>query len=1566
MASSTLTGDRRFSTRRSGMTVLGKVAVPKPINLPSQRGTHSWGSKSSSSSSNAWGSSTLSPSDGGTGSPSYLSGRPSSGGSGTRPSTAGSDRGSEPIANAWNSNSRPSSASGSVTSNRPLLSTSRPLSAETRPGSSQLSRFAEPLSDNTVPWGSLGTAERLGVPSSKSNGFSLTSGDFPTLGSEKENFEKNTDLPEHGYLCDSPSGGAPVEEMRADAVGEDYGTVDVKNDDANAWRREGSFYVKEGVRPNVEKWHPDPHSYPNSTIPQHFDPWHGRPVNNHPGGVWYRGPPVGPPFGSPVGPGGYPMEPFPYYRPQMHPGAQPVPPPSAGPRGPHPKHGDVFRPPMHDGYLRPGMPIRPGFYPAPVPYDGYYGPPMAYNNVSERDVPYMGMAAGPAAYTRYPSQNAHESGNSHGRSSGFGTKGLVPEQVESGHPHDAQGPYKVLLKQRDGWEGKDAEQKWDDDKAANATHTGKGDQSRNSVLENGWRTDNLKRDEDVGTRRPLAEGRSGTVDHKSGAPVKQKSAGSGGNSNAAGGSVDKISEHAENGDPISESLSFSRDPSLIKKIEGLNAKARASDVIQDAKSVSSRDGQENDRNYGSIRINHPVNEAITGSSSMERPLTHGLSADCNDDQISGRDRSLDLTMTSGAALARRTNQGVHIRSDHRSKGRINAQDTDGWRRRPQVEESHDGVSSAHVSSVLHGQEFVSAEATEKSVPHHQGNDEESMLQSSEPNDSQAQRAKMRELARQRLKQREKEEEERTREQKAKALAKLEELNRRMQTGESSSKTHETMSSSSLLNKQEEMQSSVQPPVAVNASTDNSVIASNLVAEAHTDERIINRVEIPTPLSNEAQQVTAKNATEAPVVVHDPSNTRHLDSGAAAQSDDVLNNVAHDYEGKASKQKRVAYRQKQNSSSEKAATEASKTDTDMLLNPSLPHQSVDHDTASNPVSPIATSEVAAHPRRKNRSTRNKHKLEEASSTAALPSLTLKNTTVSEASNDNVKPKTPESVTVVSSVQPVSDCKGTSQHSEQHPTSPNEDGQIKVNNQWKPQHSRKMPRNPLANKGMDKFHGNDAVVWAPVRTHIKSERPDEGSKKSTVDPASLPVKSDQQVHNSTKNKRAEMERYVPKPVAKEMAQQGNTPHSVASTVQMPSDETVGRSESAPLGSKGSQTTFTLKFGSFPESENMEGKQSKTGKVHGSWHQRSSPELQASSSNLDGDSQKPIKSEQTQKLDSSTMKEQSGQNDEWSDGWNMPEAPDTAPALPSLKDQGGIGRGRRQPHKGHRGHNYDTVERKIGSGGNEKVNTHSSAVEPHQPGSLLTSKEYSGVGERSTSQWQPKSQSTSATNQRGTRPNDGMNAVPEATGRPNKKISTAVGVSVPPQTQEVAGGTTELYPDQSLPTDKGNNTEDFHQGARRERKAPFLKGHTRNPAEPAYASNADTRNDQYQSYSSGFRRGGNQNNQFNRDQEARGEWSRGERDNNRQHNVGGNRERQRNQGTHYEYQPVGQHNKSKGNNFDPPKDGSQTSGPRFRERVQNHPRRGGGSDFHGRQTSSSIRVDTTSTSTTTTNFD
>ena len=85
---------------------------------------------------------------------------------------------------------------------------------------------------------------------------------------------------------------------------------------------------------------------------------------------------------------------------------------------------------------------------------------MGYCNSNEREMPFMGMAAGrPSVYNRYSGQGAPEPGNSHGRSSGYGStnQSLTGEQVESGHPQDIRGPYKVLLKLHDGWDKKNDE-----------------------------------------------------------------------------------------------------------------------------------------------------------------------------------------------------------------------------------------------------------------------------------------------------------------------------------------------------------------------------------------------------------------------------------------------------------------------------------------------------------------------------------------------------------------------------------------------------------------------------------------------------------------------------------------------------------------------------------------------------------------------------------------------------------------------------------------------------------------------------------------------------------------------------------------------------------------------------------------------------------------------------------------------------------------------------------------------------------------------------------------------------
>ncbi|XVF54075.1 hypothetical protein PTKIN_Ptkin05aG0151800 [Pterospermum kingtungense] len=1541
MTSSTLSGDRRWgSTRRSGMTVLGKVAVPKPINLPSQRlenhgldpnveivpkGTLSWGSKSSSS--NAWGSSTLSPNtDGGSSSPSHLSARPSSGGSGTRPSTAGSDRAREP-ANAWGSNSRPSSASGALASNQTSLATLRPRSAETRPGSSQLSRFAEAVPENSGVWGAAGTAEKLGMNSLKSDGFSLTSGDFPTLGSEKDASGKHAELQEHGSQGrpGSSSGVAPMKESTgASSVVEISVNESLKSGNANSWRRDNPPYSEDGLRPSMEKWHADPrgpYPYPNTGIlPQHYEPWHGPPMNNHPGGVWYRGPPAGPPYGPPVAPGGFPLEPFPYYRPQITgtslANPQPVPPPGAGPRGPHPKSGDMYRRPMQDAFVRPG-------------------------------------------------HNAPDRGGSHARPSGYGPPGkaLAAEHLESGNPHDTRGPYKVLLKQHDAWEGKDEEHRSED----NATTIfEKSDQKRTSPWKNDRKADPRK-EEEVNIRTVVEEASTLTIDHHGGDSIlgKVKSPEAVENAKAYGEIAAKRIDHPE-------VPPAAKDSSLIQKIEGLNAKARASEGRNE--SVFCIEEQKNKSELVNAKAKHLANEVATGSSAVfpDRAPALGMTGPTSSQLgVSAGDKSLDLPAVAGAGINRRSTHSMHGRTDHRGRGRFNSQDGDGWRKKPPFTDSSFVKSTTHSEnpSDANMQDYMSLEASEKSGSYLQARDEgESMPPAYDPSDSQVQRAMMKELAKQRVKQRQKEEEERARDQKAKALAKLEELNRRALTADGLNQKLETVTVSAVQNKQEESQTFAEETVLSSISEVRSVVScSSVVADA--GQSSTGDLEKATVLSNQQPLVSTK-------IVHKATPDTHHQSLPLPQkvnnnADAALNNHPQAVDGSASKHNRMGYKKMDYNSSDRSSsekyistTELPNIRTDAAVDMAPSAEAVRNEIASISES-ISTHNVANETlmqqrRKNNRSSKNKLKLEDASFTAPLPSGIPKEANFASSSVEGLKPKSSECELDPSSFQSLTDSKDGNRSSDQGSAFHNEEASGRVNNQGKSQHSRRMPRNPQAHRSA--VHSGDAVVWAPVQSHNKAEVVEEANHKSLVEAVAPQVKNDAQVQNNPRNKRAEMERYIPKPVAKEMAQQVVSQHPVSpSDDQTSAEEIIGRADSGPHEVECSQAAGTAmgKVGNTAESRN-DGRTSRQGKGHGSWRQRASAEPTVQGlqdgyySNPSKNAQKSTEQKQHQKPDLSQLKEQP-KYDECitSDGWNIPENPDSAipPVVPVVRDQGMTGRGKRHAFKGQKGvgSNYDFNPKKSNSGEADKHNPQSSVPEMVQSDSPATSKENRSAGDRSTSHWQPKS---SAINQRGSRPDSHQNVGAEI-GNTNKKDSTPQDrVSHPSQPdKEISEGMTQPLKDQYI-SEKASVGEAYntaYHDSKRERKVASVKGRPHSPNQvEAPPLHVDTRNEQRSL--AGFRKNGNHNNRFGRGHESR-EWGPSGQEMKQQHNPPANRERQRHN-SHFEYQPVGPQNNNRENNPEGSKDGSHGMGARFREKAQSHSRRGGG-NFHRRQ-SGNVRVD------------
>lgn len=262
-----------------------------------------------------------------------------------------------------------------------------------------------------------------------------------------------------------------------------------------------------------------------------------------------------------------------------------------------------------------GMPLRPGFYPGPVPYEGYYGPPMAYCNSSERDFPYMGMPAGPPIYNRYPGENAPpDPGNNHARAGPHGPTGRAPgsEQLESGPLEEARGPYKVLLKQHNEWDETRAEDKWEHTVQDNAPYGGKGDTPRKSLKKNEWGSEDRKDDEIYSGRRILGGDDISSRNFDNRGRYSSDLPESRGKAKTGQNSVHK----SEN-----ESSTFSqgrqafpatpKDSTLLQKIDGLNAKVRASDGRPDAASVPRVEEQMSRSQVVTAKVNHPRHEGGT-------------------------------------------------------------------------------------------------------------------------------------------------------------------------------------------------------------------------------------------------------------------------------------------------------------------------------------------------------------------------------------------------------------------------------------------------------------------------------------------------------------------------------------------------------------------------------------------------------------------------------------------------------------------------------------------------------------------------------------------------------------------------------------------------------------------------------------------------------------------------------------------------------------------------------------------------------------------------------------------
>lgn len=508
---------------------------------------------------------------------------------------------------------------------------------------------------------------------------------------------------------------------------------------------------------------------------------------NGPTGSWYGGHPRGPPFGAHGPPSGFPMEPYPYYRPQMPPpplaGTQPGPQP--GPRGPHPKNGDLYRPQMHESYPRPGMQFRPNFYPGPpgpMPFEGYYGPPppMGYCN-SERDIPYMGMATGPPVYNGYPAPSPDMS-NSHGRPSGRGPTGkMISEQAESGHSEDTSGPKRVTMNIHNEYE-KEEGGHWEQNVPPNISHPGKI-RFPVSSRKTEWGAEEDAEEAVLPKMMAPTLNSSNSYEDRinSSDSMKVKAFESMSNAKGVDDNWTSKSEGPPSFPPVVPQLPVAgerdavlpaptKNSALIHKIDGLNAKFRVSDGRGDSTGSADNRGKER---IGSqivdVKVYNNTREVVNavGSSHRTLPYRNSVSASSpSTDEVTvplgdnpmqpitviPRYESMIIAYLIFTQLIyayclmitrfyRRSYHGGNPRVDHRGKGKFNSQDADGWQRKPLNNDSSSAVVASNNESkrsiLSHGHNIV-GEDSENSMMDPVGKTEGDSAEVSDSADIQAQ------------------------------------------------------------------------------------------------------------------------------------------------------------------------------------------------------------------------------------------------------------------------------------------------------------------------------------------------------------------------------------------------------------------------------------------------------------------------------------------------------------------------------------------------------------------------------------------------------------------------------------------------------------------------------------------------------------------------------------------------------------------------------------------------------------------------------------------------------------
>ncbi|KAJ6851575.1 eukaryotic translation initiation factor 4G [Iris pallida] len=329
-----------------------------------------------------------------------------------------------------------------------------------------------------------------------------------------------------------------------------------------------------------------------------------------------------------------------------------------------------------------------------------------------------------------------------------------------------------------------------------------------------------------------------------------------------------------------------------------------------------------------------------------------------------------------------------------------------------------------------------------------------------------------------------------------------------------------------------------------------------------------------------------------------------------------------------------------------------------------------------------------------------------------------------------------------------------------TESTEESHARENNHWKPRPQRKSAKTQQTNKSVSKYNvGAEAVIWAPVKPLNKNGPSVEASKNSVIEATYPSGKSGHDMQSGIKAMRAEMGRYIWKPVAKELSQQVNSQQNSPSQ---------SHPEAGDMSAKHDSNRLTVEFGK-PDGvtvgkatiatdarsgENI--KHNKHGKISSSWRQRSSETPRVVGS-LSSDPAKAVQkaSDQLQPstTDSVLIRDMTHILDGWNDVTNT-SPPGGSVASTAVPKNVGANRQRCQPYKEQRvpGSPYPTDNTDTHRVMTDRRETHSPALgllnESDGGKVMKTESENTAIGEHSKPHWQPKSQAYSHHGRQGNR--------------------------------------------------------------------------------------------------------------------------------------------------------------------------------------------------------------------------